>query len=275
MSFAGAILDVDGVLVDSPHERAWRDTLRELMDGDWSDIRRRTSYAPERFTHEVYQHEVAGKPRMSGARAALEHFGVPDVDEMAGPYAERKQRRIIELIAAGEFTAFPDALRLVLRLRAAGITIATASSSKNAALFLRAIRLDTFAADEGLDHGFVSPGTTLLDFVDADISGRDFARGKPDPEIFLTAAAALGIAPLACFVVEDAVAGIAAAVAGGMEALGVARGGEEAQLAAAGADLVVTTLDQVDVSRLPEGRLAAAPPPAVEGPVSRSARTAP
>ena len=80
MSFAGAILDVDGVLVDSPHERAWRDTLRELMDGDWRDIRRRTSYAPERFTHEVYQHEVAGKPRMSGARAALEHFGVPDVE---------------------------------------------------------------------------------------------------------------------------------------------------------------------------------------------------
>ena len=55
MSFAGAILDVDGVLVDSPHERAWRDTLRELMESDWRDIRRRTSYAPERFTHELYQ----------------------------------------------------------------------------------------------------------------------------------------------------------------------------------------------------------------------------
>jgi HAD superfamily hydrolase (TIGR01509 family) len=259
MSFEGAILDVDGVLVDSPHERAWRDTLRELMDGDWRDIRRRTSYAPERFTHELYQHEVAGKPRMSGARAALEHFGVPDVEELAGQYAERKQRRIVELAAADEFTAFPDALRLVLRLRAAGIAIATASSSKNAALFLRAIRL-----------GSSSPGLTLLDFVDADISGRDFARGKPDPEIFLAAAAALGIAPRACFVVEDAVAGIAAAVAGGMAAVGVARGGEEAELAAAGADLVVTTLDQFDVSRL-----AAAPPPEVEGPVSRSARTAP
>jgi beta-phosphoglucomutase len=266
MSFAGAILDVDGVLVDSPHERAWRDTLRELMDGDWSHIRRRTGYAPERFTHELYQHKVAGKPRMSGARAALEHFGVPDVEELAGPYAERKQQRIVELAAAGEFTAFPDALRLVLRLRAAGIPIATASSSKNAALFLSAIRLDTFADD----HGFVAPGQTLLDFVDADISGRDFARGKPAPDIFLAAAAALGVAPRACFVVEDAVAGIAAAVAGGMAAVGVARGGEEAQLAAAGADLVVTTLDQVDVSRLPHGRPAAAPPP-----VSQSARTAP
>ena len=36
--FAGAIFDVDGVLVDSPHERAWRDGLQELMEGDWSDI---------------------------------------------------------------------------------------------------------------------------------------------------------------------------------------------------------------------------------------------
>ena len=107
MSFAGAILDVDGVLVDSPHERAWRDTLRELMDGDWRDIRRRTSYAPERFTHELYQHEVAGKPRMSGARAALEHFGVPDVEEMAGPYAERKQQRIVELDRRGRVHGLP------------------------------------------------------------------------------------------------------------------------------------------------------------------------
>ena len=178
---------------------------------------------PEGFTHRLYQQEVAGKPRMSGARAALEHFGVPDVEAMAAVYADRKQRRIVELIAAGEFTAFPDALRFVLAVRAAGIAIATASSSKNAALFLRAIRLDTFADEQGLDHDFVRPGLTLLDFVDAEISGRDFARGKPHPEIFLTAAAGLGLEPRECFVVEDAAAGIAAAVAGGMAALGVAR----------------------------------------------------
>lgn len=38
MGFRGAIFDVDGVLVDSPHERAWRDALRQLMDTDWHDI---------------------------------------------------------------------------------------------------------------------------------------------------------------------------------------------------------------------------------------------
>jgi len=45
--FAGAIFDVDGVLVDSPHERAWRDGLQELMEGPWSDIAPQTTYAPE------------------------------------------------------------------------------------------------------------------------------------------------------------------------------------------------------------------------------------
>ena len=39
--FQGAIFDVDGVLVDSPHEKAWRESLRELMESDWSDIRER------------------------------------------------------------------------------------------------------------------------------------------------------------------------------------------------------------------------------------------
>ncbi|MGO9295417.1 MAG: hypothetical protein ACLP52_16340 [Streptosporangiaceae bacterium] len=37
--FLGAIFDVDGVLVDSPHEKAWREALRRLMESDWRDIR--------------------------------------------------------------------------------------------------------------------------------------------------------------------------------------------------------------------------------------------
>ena len=72
--FQGAIFDVDGVLVDSPHEAAWRDGLRELMEGDWSDVRDQSSWAPERFTPQVYQQVMSGKPRMSGALAALEYF---------------------------------------------------------------------------------------------------------------------------------------------------------------------------------------------------------
>ncbi len=253
--FQGAVFDVDGVLVDSPHERAWRDALRQLMESEWSDIREQTSWSAERFTPQVYQQVMSGKPRMSGALAALEYFGVPDPQDRVQAYADGKQKMVIDLIEAGEFEAYPDALRFIMAVRAAGIPTAAASSSKNAGLFLRQIRLDTFAEREGLSYDFLRPGLSLLDFFDADISGRDFAQGKPHPEIFLTAAQELGAPPERCFVVEDAVSGIQAAKAGGMAALGIARADDADALAGADADLVVTTLDDVDLEAVRAGRL--------------------
>jgi beta-phosphoglucomutase len=163
---------------------------------------------------------------------------------------------VVELIEAGEFTAYPDALRFIIAVKDTGIHVAAASSSKNAGLFLRKIRLDTFAKDNGIESEHVTPGLTLLDFFDADISGRDFAQGKPHPEIFLTGAKELGFPPEDCFVVEDAVSGIQAAKAGGMAALGLSRADDEQLLAAAEPDVLVTTLDDIDVSALAEGRLA-------------------
>jgi beta-phosphoglucomutase-like phosphatase (HAD superfamily) len=201
--FEGAIFDVDGVLVDSPHEQAWQDSLRELMENDWADIAERTSWS----------------------------------------------------IEAGEFEAYPDALRFLLAVHDAEIPVVAASSSKNAGLFLRQIRLDTFAAEQGLHYNFLRPRLSLLEFFDVDISGRDFAQGKPHPEIFLTGAAELGIAPEHCFVVEDAASGVQAAKAGGMAALGLARADDKKLLAAANADLIVTSLDEVDVAGLGEHQL--------------------
>ena len=255
MAFRGAIFDVDGVLVDSPHELAWREALGRLMDGEWRDIRDQTSWAAERFTPAVYQQVMAGKPRMAGARSALEHFGVPDVDARAERYAAAKQEHLVELVQEGRFMAFADALRFSLAVKAAGIRVAVASSSKNARLFLERIRLDTFAAEQRLEYGFLRPGMTLQELFDADISGRDFPKGKPDPAIFLTAAAELGVRPADCFVVEDAPSGILAAKAAGMAALGVARLDDRDLLVEAGADLVVSTLDDVSVPVLAEGRL--------------------
>ena len=254
--FSGSVFDVDGVLVDSPHEAAWRDALQELMEGEWGDdVRERSTWSPEAFTPQVYQQVMSGKPRMAGALAALEHFEVPDAEAHVEAYAERKQSMVIELIEAGEFEAYPDALRFVLAMRAAGIKVAAASSSKNAQLFLRQIRLDTFAEKEGLDYDFVTPGLSLLDFFDADISGRDFEQGKPHPQIFLTAAEELGTTPEVTFVIEDAVSGIQAAKAGGMAALGISRADDAEALAGADADIVVTSLDDVDLEQLARGRL--------------------
>src|SRR4029450_12535560 len=104
---------------------------------------------------------MAGRPRMAGARAALQHFGVPDIDHRAEEYAAAKQEQIVQLIGEGRFMAFADALRFILAVKHAGIRVAAASSSKNAKLFLERIRLDTFAADQRLDSDFVRLNMTM------------------------------------------------------------------------------------------------------------------
>ena len=170
--FQGSIFDVDGVLVDSPHEKAWREALQELMESSWRGIRDRTTWSPDAFTSHVYQQYVSGKPRMSGARAALDYFRVPDAENRVAEYARLKQEIVVRLIQAGDFTAYPDALRFVIATKDAGMLIADASSSKNAGLFLRQIRLDTFAQEQGISSPTLRPGLTLLDYFGAGVSGR-------------------------------------------------------------------------------------------------------
>ena len=98
-------------------------------------------------------------------------------------------------------------------------------------------------------------GQTLLDVLTVDVSGRPVSRGKPDPDLFLVAAEALKARPCHCVVIEDAVVGIAAARRGGMRVIGLARSGEADQLASAGADLVIESLDEIDVESLANGQL--------------------
>ena len=252
----GAIFDVDGVLVDSPHEKAWRQAFRELMESDWRDIRPRTSWSPDRFTPLVYQEQMSGKPRMSGARARSTTSAYRTLKPGAIEYAARKQEMVVRLIDAGDFTAYPDALRFIIAVKTAGVLIAAASSSKNAGRFLRKIRLDTFAEQQHISSPTLRPGLVLLDYFDADVSGRDFAHGKPDPEMFLTAAHELGVEPSEAVVLEDAAAGVQAAKAGQMAAIGIARAADAEQLADAGGDLIVSSLDDVDMAEFALGRLA-------------------
>jgi HAD superfamily hydrolase (TIGR01509 family) len=225
---SAAIFDVDGVLVASPHERAWREALSGFAD-------------PTGFTTEFYQAHVAGKPRMDGARATLERLGGSGALERAEEYAQVKQALIDQLIADGSFDAFPDAVRFAAALHAAGVRLALASSSKNADAMLRQLPLPD--------------GRNLLSIFEADLSGRDVPRGKPDPALFLLAAEALGARPVDCVVVEDAPAGVQAARAGGMAAIGIARLDDASLLHKAGAELVVTSLDEVDVAALTAGSL--------------------
>ena len=232
MTLLAAIFDVDGVLVASPHEQAWREALTGFA-------------APAQFTTEFYQANVAGKRRLDGARATLEGLGVPQAVARAPEYAAKKQVLIDRLFAEGSFEAFPDAVRLAVALHAAGLRLALASSSKNVKAMLSQLSLPD--------------GRTLLSIFDADMSGTDVPRGKPDPALFLLAAKALDVSPARCLVVEDAPAGIEAARAGGMTALGIARLGDEALLRAAAADLVVTSLDQIDIAALANGALRVRP----------------
>lgn len=130
-------------------------------------------------------------------------------------------------------------------LHSAGLRLALASSSKNADAMLSQLTLPN--------------GQTLLSLFDADLCGAEVPRGKPDPSIFLSAADALGVPPEQCVVVEDAPAGVRAALAGEMRAIGIARLGDEALLRAAGANVVVTSLDEVDAAALVGGALRSRP----------------
>jgi HAD superfamily hydrolase (TIGR01509 family) len=204
--FQAAIFDVDGVLVDSPHERAWRGALAELMERDWRSLRLRTTYSPERFSPQLYHAEMSGKPTISGARAALEYFGVPDVEDRIEQHGERKQQIVDEILAAEGLAPYWDGLRFVLAVREAGILVGAASSSKNAGRLLRDIRLDGFAEQKDSPPGLLRLELSL------------------DPEIFVTAARELGVSPSAWFVVEDAVSGIQAAKAAEMAGGGTGAG---------------------------------------------------
>ncbi len=130
-------------------------------------------------------------------------------------HAAALPEHLTHLVEHGALRTYADARRFVDRL--AGIPMAAASSSRNAPVLLRRAGF-SFAVD---------------------VSGQA-ARGKPAPDLFLMAARGLGVAPEHCTVVEDAPAGIEAARAAGMKAIGVARHGEALE-----ADIVVRSLDEL------------------------------
>lgn len=94
--------------------------------------------------------------------------------------------------------------------------------------------------------------TETEQFFEAIVGMEDTQRGKPDPQVFLVAAEKLGVRPENCVVLEDAVAGVEAAKAGGMKCIAVTFVGHhpEEKLKEAGADWVVRNLEEVRIRGL-------------------------
>ncbi|TAN38401.1 MAG: HAD family phosphatase [Verrucomicrobia bacterium] len=115
----------------------------------------------------------------------------------------RKETIFRERVASGGIEAIPGVIDFLRQLQAAGIPAAIGSSAPraNVKACIAALKL----------HGL---------FAGA-ITAEDVSHGKPDPEVFLKCAALLGRAPAECVVFEDAPAGVAAALAGGIRVIGV------------------------------------------------------
>src|SRR5258708_35389399 len=96
MRLEGGIFDIDGVLLDTPHEKAWRQALEELMIGPWKSLAPQTTYTPGAFTSAVYQTQVAGKPREAGAAAALADFHLPDPSRARARRDARSKKGLVE-----------------------------------------------------------------------------------------------------------------------------------------------------------------------------------
>ena len=184
----GVIFDLDGVIVstDKYHRQAWQHLADELG-------------LP--FT-EAQAQATRGVDRMASLAIVLGEHASEFTDAQKAEFAERKNKVYKDLIRQiTPADALPGVDTLLPALRERGVPIAIGSASKNALPVLE--------------------GMGIAGMFDAIVTGYDFVHGKPAPDVFLVAAERLGIPPSRCVVFEDAAAGIQAAHAGGMKAVGV------------------------------------------------------
>jgi beta-phosphoglucomutase len=207
----GAIWDMDGTLVDTAelHFRAWEEVCRSLG---------------RPFTRADFA-ATFGRRNPEIIRAL---FGDRFDDKQTADLGDQKEE-LYRAMARKGVAPLPGVVALLEGLRRAGFRQAIGSSAPRA-------NLDLILGLMG-----------VADYFDAVVSSEDTQRGKPDPQVFLVAAERLGVPPGRCVVLEDAVAGVQAARAGGMKCVAVRFVGHhpEEALRQAGADLVVPTLEQV------------------------------
>lgn len=211
MRIKGLIFDLDGVLVDTipAHFSAWKQVFEEY------------GY---KFEKKEYRTLVDGRPRFDGAKAVMTRHS----DDEIRIAANKKNDYYVELIERGEFRVFDAAVQLVRACQVAGLGLAAASSSANVRSVL---------AKSG-----------LIDAFSIVIGGDDVTNGKPNPEIFLNAAAGLCLAVEDCIVIEDSSSGVQAAKNGGFYCIGLRHEGHDEELP--GADRIVTSLTELDIGQL-------------------------
>jgi beta-phosphoglucomutase len=210
--FEAAIFDLDGVLVDTAkyHYLAWK-KLAESLGFEFS------AKDNER---------LKGVSRMRSLEILLEVGCVEVADADKEMLAERKNNWYVAMISKLDEAAFlPGASACLRALHQENVPMALASASKNAGLLLARLQI-----------------AHLFRYI---VDAKTVARAKPDPEVFLRAAEGMGIDPAAAVVFEDAAAGIEAAHAAGMYAVGI---GDPDVLASA--DKVTPDLAHLDVLAL-------------------------
>ena len=240
------IFDLDGVVTDTAtlHARAWKQLFDEVL-ADSRAASRREGGPPTRFDADSdYRRYVDGRSRHDGIRAVLEANGITVPEGTPGDSEEawtvhglaaRKNSLFLQLLGSEGVRAFPGTAALIGRLKEAQVPVALVSASRNAIPVLVAC---------GLEDAFDV-------VVDGEQAAALSLAGKPDPAMYLRAAEALGVEPSRAAVIEDAVAGVEAARRGGFGlVVGIARAGRRADLEAAGADLVVEDVTQLDLGSL-------------------------
>ncbi|MEO5834973.1 MAG: beta-phosphoglucomutase family hydrolase [Nakamurella sp.] len=232
------LFDLDGVLTDTArlHAAAWKEMFDSYLRTRAEETR--TLFVPfdEATDYDTY---VDGKSRADGTRSFLEsreidvppgapddRAGVPTIAGLGGA----KNAILMRRLRRDGVQPYPGSVRYVRAVLAAGLRTAVVSSSANCAEVLEAA-------------GIADLFQTRIDGVNVEEQG---LAGKPAPDTYLAAAAALDVNPAEAAVFEDALAGVAAGRAGGFGwVVGVDRVGQADQLRTHGADRVVTDLAQL------------------------------
>ncbi len=184
------IFDLDGVIVDTAkfHFLAWRRLANEL-GFDFS---------------EAQNEQLKGVSRMQSLELILQWGGISLDENTKADLAEKKNEWYREYILQMEPGDVLEGVEAFLdEVKKHGVKVGLGSASKNAGTILERVGLS--------------------DVFEVVIDGNRHTKSKPDPEVFLTAAAALGVAPEYAIVFEDADKGVEAALKGGFLSVGVGR----------------------------------------------------